>query len=144
MNRWQKIAVFNLVADGVAILLMVVGVVILHVHFHLSCSKAKYGLLFIFVAAIAAAASPLIFKKSPGTVAYDERDKLIHRTSLLIGLAASFLWFCVSGSAFAFVLEPEIFKSIGLPIMIFSGAFVVVIFQSVSLLVLYGWKSKGE
>ncbi|MGD0078489.1 MAG: hypothetical protein ABSB91_07675 [Sedimentisphaerales bacterium] len=144
MNRWQKIAVFNLVADGIAILLMVVGVVILHVHFHLSWSKSSRGLLFIVVAAIAGIVAPLIFKKSPGAVAYDERDKLIHRTAILIGLAASYLWFCITGSAFAFLFEPEIFKTLGLPIMIFGGAFVVVILQCVMLLVLYGREPKGE
>jgi hypothetical protein len=63
---------------------------------------------------------------------------LIHRTATLIGLAASFLWFCITGSAFAFLFEPEIFKTLGLPIMIFGGAFVVVIVQSVVLLILYG------
>jgi hypothetical protein len=143
MNRWQKIAVFNLVADGITILLMVVAVVSLHVHFHLSWSKARYGLLFIIVAAIAGWVSPLIFKKSPGAVAYDERDKLIHRTAMLTGLAASFLWFCIAGSAFAFLLEPEIFKTLGLPILIFGGALIVVILQCIAILIQYG-KNKGE
>ena len=142
MNRWQKIAVFNLVADGIAILLMVVAVVSLHVHFHLSWAKSARGLLFIFVAA-AGWVSPLIFKKDPGAVAYDERDKLIYRTAMLIGLAASFLWFCIAGSAFAFVLEPEIFKTLGLPILIFGGALIVVMLQCIAILIQYG-RNKGE
>jgi hypothetical protein len=143
MNRWQKIAVFNLVADGISILLMVAAVVGPHVYFHLSWYGARRGLLFIFVAAIAAWVSPLIFKKDPGEAAFDERDKLIHRTAILIGLAASFLWFAITGSAFAFLFEPEIFKSLGLPIMIFGGAFVVVIVQSIMILVQYGRGNKG-
>jgi hypothetical protein len=130
-------AVFNLVADGISILLMVVAVVSLHVRFHLSWSQARYGLLFIFVAAIGGWVSPLIFKKDPDPVAYDERDKLIHRTVMLIGLAASVLWFCIASSAFAFLLEPEIFKSLGLPIMIFGGALVVVVLQCVAILIQY-------
>ena len=144
MNRWQKIAVFNLVADCISILLMAGAVIGLHVYFHLSWSKSRYGLLFIFVAAIAAWTSPFIFKKDTGAVARDERDKLISRTALLIGLAASFLWFAIAGSAFAFVFEPEIFKTLGLPILIFGGAFIIVILQSVALLFQYGRGGKGE
>jgi hypothetical protein len=143
MNRWQKIAVFNLVADGISILLMGAAVISLHVHFHLSWSKSRYGLLFIFVAAIAAWTSPFIFKKDPGAVARDERDKLIYRTAMLIGLAASFLWFAIAGSAFAFVFEPEIFKTLAFPTLILGGAFIVVILQSVALLVQYGREPKG-
>jgi hypothetical protein len=143
MNRWQKIAVFNLVADGISILLMTAAVISLHVYFHFCWSKSRYGLLFIFVAAIAAWTSPFIFKKDPGAVARDERDKLIYRTAMLIGLAASFLWFAIAGSAFAFVFEPEIFKTLAFPILIFGGAFIVVILQSVALLVQYGREPKG-
>lgn len=144
MNRRQKIAVFNLAADGISILLMTAAVISLHEYFHLSWSESRYGLLFIFVAAIGAWTSPFIFKKESGAVARDERDKLISRTAILIGLAASFLWFAIAGSAFAFVFEPEIFKTLGLPILIFGGAFIVVILQSVMLLVQYGRGGKGE
>jgi uncharacterized membrane protein len=144
MNRWQKIAVFNLVADCITILLMVAAVIILHVYFHLSWYRARRGLLFIFVAAIAGIVAPLIFKKDPGAVARDERDKLISRTAILIGLVGLFFWFCLTGTVFAFLLEPEIFKSLGWPILMFGGAFVVVISQCITILVLYGRGNKGE
>ena len=144
MNRWQKIAVFNLVVVGITILLMAGAVASLYLHYHLSWHKAARGLLFIVVAAIAMGLAPLIFKKYPGAVAFDERDKLICRTAGLSGFAAAFLWFCMTGSGFAFLLEPEIFKTLGLPIMIFGGAFVVFIVRSITLLILYGRSDKNE
>jgi membrane protease YdiL (CAAX protease family) len=140
----QKIAVFNLVADIISILLMVVAVVTLHVHFHLSWYRARRGLLFIVVAAIAGIVAPLIFKKDAGAVARDERDKLIYRTAILIGLVGLFIWFCLTGTVFAFLLEPEIFKSLGWPILMFGGGFIVVISQCITILVLYSRGGKGE
>jgi hypothetical protein len=142
MNRMQKIAVFNLVVVGITTLLMAGAVAILY--YRLGWPKAARGLLFIFVAAIAAWVAPLIFKKDPGAVAFDERDKLICRTAKLSGFAASYLWFCLIGSIFAFLLEPALFKTLGLPIMIFGGALVVFAVHSITLLILYGRGGKNN
>jgi hypothetical protein len=141
MNRIQKIAVFSLVVLGCTLLITAISMGLSY-HYQGWPKAAKcFGLISL---GGLAALSPLFIKKDSGAVACDERDKLITRTAGLIGFIASYLWFCLTGSAFAFLFEPEIFKSLGLPIMIFGGAFVVVIVQSIMILVQYGRGDKNE
>jgi len=141
MNRAQKIAVFNLVVFSSVSLITAVAVTILY--YIWGWPEAARGMGFVGLGGLAGL-SPLIFKKDPGTVTFDERDKLIHRTSILAGFAMSYLWFCLTGTVFAFLFEPLLFKRLGLPIMIFGGAFVVGIVSSVVLLILYGRSDKNE
>ena len=135
MNRAQKIAVFNLVVLGTASLLTAIAIITLY--YRVGWPKAAAGLAFIGIGGLGGFA-PLIFKKDPGAVAYDERDILINRTATLGGFAVSYLWFCLSGTAFVMLLTPELLKKFGLPLMIFGGMFVVWIVHSIMILVQYG------
>jgi hypothetical protein len=141
MNRAQKIAVFNLVVFVSASLITAVAVTILYYIF--GWPAAARGMGFVGLGGLAGL-SPLIFKKDPGTVTFDERDKLIHRTATRIGFVSSYLWFCLTGTIFAVLFEPALFKRLGLPIMIFGGAFVVGIVSSMVLLILYGRSNSNE
>ncbi|MGD0785687.1 MAG: hypothetical protein ABR969_07715 [Sedimentisphaerales bacterium] len=140
MNRIQKIAVFSLVVLGCTLLITAISMGLSY-HYH-GWPKAAKCFGWMSLSGLAGL-SPLFIKKDSGAVACDERDKLITRTAVLIGLAASYLWFCLVGSMFAFLFEPVLFKTLGLPIMILGGAFIVVIVQSIMILVQYGRGNKG-
>lgn len=87
MNRWQKIAWFNLIVMplGCATVLLsgfmelpeLVGVMELVVVFTL-----------VFI-------SPVFFRKKPGRVSFDERDAIINQRAMLIGSCAAFG--CIGG-----------------------------------------------
>lgn len=141
MNRMQKIAVFNLVVFGIASLLATAAIITLSRL--VGWPKAAAGFAFLGVGGLAGF-SPLIFKKGPGVVTCDERDKLINRTAALGGFAASYLWFCFTGVAFDLLFSPELFKKIGLRLMIFGGMFVVFIVHSILILVQYGRSGSDE
>jgi hypothetical protein len=135
MNRTQKDAVFNLVVFSIAALITTAAIITLYCLF--GWPKAALGLAFLSIGGLGGL-SPFIFKKDAGAVTYDERDKLINRTAALGGFAASYVWFCLSGTALVNLCEPMILKSFGLPLMIFGGLLVVFIVRSIMLLVLYG------
>jgi len=142
MNRIQKIAVYNLVVFSITSLLTTTAVIILSVT--IGWPKASAGLACLSIGAFGAF-SPLIFKKDPGAVTFDERDRMLNRTAALGGFAASYLWFCLTGTAFVMLLSPELLKNFGLPLMCFGGMFVVYIVHSIIVLVLYGRvSSDGE
>ncbi len=141
MNRTQKDAVFNLIVFSIAALITTATIITLYCLF--GWPKAALGLAFISIGGLGGL-SPFIFKKDAGAVTYDERDKLINRTAALGGFAASYIWFCLTGTAFVMLLTPELLKSFGLPLMIFGGLLVVFIVRSIMLLILYGRCDKGE
>ncbi len=128
-------AVFSLVVLGCTLLITAISTGLSY-HYHGWPKAAKcFGLMSL---GGLAGLSPLFIKKDSGAVACDERDKLITRTAGLIGFTASYLWFCLSGSAFIFFFEPEFLQKFVLVAIILGGAFVVVIVQSIIILVQYG------
>jgi len=131
----QKIAVYNLVVFGTASLLTTIAIITLY-HF-LGWPRATAGLGFMGISGFAGF-SPFLFKKGPEKVTCDERDVLINRTATLCGFAASYLWFCLAGTAFVMLLSPELLKRFGLPLMILGGMFVVVIVHSIMIFAQYG------
>lgn len=141
MNRTQKIAVFNLVVFGTSLLLAAIAVTVLYLLF--GWPRANVGLAFIGFSGIAGF-SPIIFRKQKDVIDVDERDKLINRTAAFGGFAASYLWFCITGTAFVNLMEPIFLKKFGLPVMIFGGMYVVFIVHSVLILVQYGRRKDHE
>lgn len=141
MNRIQKIAVFNIVIFGVATLTTAIAVTTLA--FTVGWPRASAGLAFLAFGGLGGF-SLLIFKKDPGAVTCDERDRLINRTAALGGFVASYLWFCLTGTFFVMLLSPELLKKFGLPLILFGGMFVVFIVHSILILVQYGRNNSNE
>lgn len=141
MNRIQKIAVFNLVVFSIAALTTTIAIITLS--FIVGWPIATAGLAFLGIGGLGGL-SPLIFKKDLGAVTCDERDRFINRTAALGGFAASYLWFCLTGTAFIMFLSPELLKKFGLPLMIFGGMYVVYIVHSIMILVQYGRSGVNE
>ncbi|MHB0945627.1 MAG: hypothetical protein ACYC3B_00460 [Sedimentisphaerales bacterium] len=142
MNRMQKIAVFNLVVFGSSLLLTIVAVITLYCFW--GWPKASAGLGFLGFAGLGGF-SPLIFKKDHGAVTFDERDKLIHRTSALAGFACSYGWFCAASMIPFFLYGPrmqiEVRWLAWLPL---GGLFIVETVRSITLLAMYGRGGRNE
>jgi hypothetical protein len=105
--------------------------------------KAMLGFSLIGLAGIGGFA-PLLFRKKKGDI-IDERDQLIQRKAAFAGFAAAFL---IAGAACMipfFALGPEATISIKWLPMIWMIIFMSqFFFYSVSILVQYGRRPKGE
>jgi hypothetical protein len=137
----QKIAVYKLIVFGSSSLLTIIAVITLYCFF--GWPAATSGLSFFAIAGFAGL-TPFLFKKGTEKVTCDERDILINRTAALGGFATAFIWFCLAGTLFIFLFEPEILEFVGLPVLIFGGGFIVEIVHSIMILVQYGRGDKGE
>ena len=82
MNRIQKMAWMTVICTGTGLILSIVAVTILY--FTVGFPRAEAGLAFISLAGFAGLA-PLIFRKDPGPVQADERDRIIQVQSIVTG-----------------------------------------------------------
>ena len=99
MNRVQKVAWSFVIATILAFIISCIAVVILYGKYGMP--KALMGFLFMFLYGLAGF-SPIIFKKDPGKVTEDERDKIIH----LKASRAAFAIFFIATSLLTFVAVP--------------------------------------
>jgi hypothetical protein len=141
MNRMQKIAVYNLVVLGTALLLTATAMVILYCFFDWRIASAGLGFMGIMGFA---GLSPFIFKKGAEEVTCDERDILINRTAALGGFVSAYVWFCLVGTLFMFLFKSEVLRKFGLPMLICGGGIIVGIVHSIVILVLYGRGGRNE
>jgi len=89
MNRWQKIAWFNLVVIASALLLSTAAIAILA--FRAGFPKALAGFGCLGLAGLMGL-SPLLFHKDKSKVSFDERDVLFARTAALGGFGSSYFF----------------------------------------------------
>ena len=145
MNRWQKIAWFNLIVIALT-LAVTVGVVIVLTMID-GMPWALYGLGFggrIVLTLI----SPLLFrakKKAPGKTIFDERDEQIHRKADKASDTASlalFLAVCI-GAFFVVGLSGSV-PVIMLPLMVCWAFIAGKLAESVAVLTQYGWGGKDH
>jgi hypothetical protein len=105
-------------------------------------SIARAGLAFIGIAGFGGLAS-LIFKKDPGKVTCDERDRLINNRAAIAAFASVYL---VTGLACMlpfFVLGPATTISVvWLPDIFLAAGLTAFFVHSIVILVQYGWKGK--
>ena len=138
MNRWQKIAWFNL---AVMILMLVIcSIMAMGMPLKDAITPPSPLTLVIVPALILTAmSSTVIFRKRPQEVDYDERDSQIHRrckyagwiafsASLFIGLWICYISVGPKGSLYPLVL----------PTLAFIGAVIYIIVSSVAALIQYG------
>jgi hypothetical protein len=90
MNRVQKISWLMVITQGVAFLSAAAAVTILYYLFGFPVAKA--GLAFLGIAGIGGF-GPILFRKDPGAVTCDERDRAINSTAAKAGFGASYMVF---------------------------------------------------
>lgn len=142
MNRYQKLAWFNLIVITATILITTTAVAI---EIHLR-GYSTMGLYFV-APLVLLRLKPFLFKKpeSRSGVVCDERDIFIVKRA--VSFAYTIFWIVFFVSSFAV----HIFMGMGpkssvptitLPLMAVGGALFMKILCSVAILVQYGWGGK--
>ena len=145
MNRYQKLAWFNLIVITASIIITTTAIAI---EFHIR-GYSELGLYFFVAPLLLLKLNPFLFKKpeSRNGVVSDERDSFIIKRALSFAYTTFWIVFIVSSFAV------HIFKGMGpnssvptitLPLMAIGGALFMKIFCSAAILVQYGRGSKGE
>jgi len=128
MNRYQKIAWFNLIVIAVTIIVTSIAVTI---EFRIR-GYSEIGLWFVVILVLLQY-TPKMFKKpqSEGSVVSDERDGLI-----IFVISSFLLWW--------FIGPRNSVPTITLPLMALGGGIFMKIVFSAAILVQYGRGNKGE
>ncbi len=141
MNRYQKIAWFNLIVITVTIVATSTAIAL---EFHIR-GYSTIGLWFVALLALLQL-TPYLFKKSesPGGVVSDERDDLIVTKAALRAWAA-FWWVFVASCVLAFLIigPRNSVPTIALPLMALAGGLFLKAACSVVILIQYG-RTNGE
>ena len=144
MNRIQKMAWWMAAWISAGVILAVIAVAVLYFIVGMPWSIARAGLGFIGIAGFGGLAS-LIFKKDPGKVTCDERDRLINNRAAAAAFASAYL---VTGLACMlpfFILGPAATISVTwLPSIFMAAGLTAFFVHSVTILVQYGWRAKGN
>lgn len=140
MNRWQKMAWFTLIVFGVGAILSGIAVTVLSLK--LGFPKAYAGFAFMGIFGLSGL-SPVIFRKKPGEVELDERDRMIQRRASWVGFGASYGFFGLVCMTTWFVIGPKGSISVNVLPQIFIGGMITMFFvHSVAILIQYGWRGK--
>ena len=142
MNRWQKIAVFNILVIFFSLSLAVGAVTAIGIT--KGFPKAYAGLGFLGFCGLLGL-QPWLFRKDKTKVSFDERDLLIHRKTALVGFTASYLFlvFACMGCWWYARADGMIDVRI-LPLIVVGGYIALELFRSASLLILYARGAKEE
>lgn len=140
MKRIQKIAWTFVIVISTAVILSTIAVIILYMRFGMP--RAKAGLGFLGIVGFSGLA-PLFFKKDPGAVEIDERDREISRRAALAGFAAAYLLVGLSCMVPFTIYGYDKMVSITWLPMIFAAAGLSHFFAySVAILIQYGLGGK--
>jgi len=142
MNRYQKLAWWNLIVITFTIIITTAAIAI---EFHIR-GYSELGLYFI-APLVLLRFNPFLFKKpqSEGGVVSDERDSFIIKRA--VSFAYTTFWivfFLLSFLLFIFLGPRSSVPTITLPLMVFGGAVFMKIVCSAAILVQYGRSDKGE
>jgi hypothetical protein len=144
MNRYQKLAWFNLIVIAATIIITTTAVVIeLYIR-----GYSTIGPCFFVIIALLRL-KPFLFKKpqSEGGVVSDERDSFIVKRAVSFAYTTFWIVFFVSSFAVHIFMgmEPDSsVPTITLPLMAVGGALFMKILCSAAILVQYGREPKGE
>jgi hypothetical protein len=142
MNRYQKIAWWNLIVITFTIIITTAAIAI---EFRIR-GYSTLGIYFIAPLALLKF-NRFLFKKpqSKGGVVSDERDSLIIKRALAFTFMA-FWWVLVISSFLLwwFIGPRNSVPTITLPLMALGGGIFMKIVCSVAILILYGREPKGE
>ena len=143
MNRWQKIAWYNITVILLTFVLATISVTVLAFKYGFPKAFAGLGMLgFLGLLGLSA----VIFKKPTAQVDFDERDKLIFYKSLQITYALFWPIFTAGCMIPWFIIGPfnKTVPTNVFPIMLGSIGITLTFIQSLATLIQYGFKSKGE
>jgi hypothetical protein len=143
MNRYQKLAWFNLIVITATIIITTAAVAI---EFHMR-GYSTTGLWFFVGPLLLLKFKPFLFKKPQGQdkVLYDERDSLIIKRALSFAYTTFWWIFILSCFLLFLIIGPRnSVPTITLPLMAIGGALFMQIVCSAAILVQYGRTYKGE
>ena len=142
MNKWQKIAWYNIFIIIFAFILTGVCVGVLTIKYGMP--KALSGLGMLGTLGLLGL-SGLIFKKKKHNVEFDERDRLIFYKSIQITFAIFWPLFTAACMVPWFIIRPNNLISINvLPIILGAVGITLIVVQSIATLIQYGWRKKNE
>jgi len=143
MNRWQKIAWFNLIVIVSGSVISVVAAGTLPPEERLMPPNRITVVIIISLVLVEMAKT--IFRKSDKQVDLDERDRQIHRKAGLFG------WTALGIGMFATIMFCYIavgplgnFPPLALPVIPLVGLAFKIMAESIAALIQYGWEIKGE
>ncbi len=143
MNRWQKIAWFNLIVIVAGSVISVVASGTLPPDERLVPPNRITVVIIISLVLVGIAKT--IFRKSDKGVDFDERDGQIHRRADLFGWTGFGLGMAATIMVCYFAVGPKgSFPPLALPIIPLVGVGLKIIVESVAALIQYGWRDKGE
>jgi hypothetical protein len=142
MNRYQKLAWWNLIVIAVTIIITSTAIAI---EFHIR-GYSTIGPCFIVILALLKL-NPFLFKKpkSEGGVISDERDSFIVKRAVSFAYTTFWIVFMLSSFLLFILIGPRSsVPTITLPLMVFGGAVFMKIVCSAAILVQYSKGGKGE
>jgi len=142
MNRWQKIAWFNLIVIVTTLALSSLAVGVLSIIVGMPKALAGLGALGIFGLM---GLSPILFRQKQNQVPFDERDQLINYRAVLG--AYSVFWLVFTGACMIpwVIIGPSGSISVNaLPIMLVGVGITLELVHSMAIIIQYGWGGKGE
>ena len=143
MNRFQKLAWFNLIVILIALTLSAIAVSVLYFVVDLPIRGALGGFGFMGITGLMGL-SPILFKKERGKVSFDERDQLINLRAVLAAYSVFWLVFTAACMIPWSIIGPSGSISVNvLPIMLFGIGITLALVHSLVILVQYGWGRKG-
>ena len=144
MNRIQKMAWWMLIWISAGVILAAIAVTVLLFVIGLPWSIARAGLAFLGIAGLGGLA-PFIFKKDPGKVTCDERDRLINTRACAAAFASAYFVTGLACMLPLFILGTEATISIEWLSNTWLAAGLVAFFvHSAAILVQYGWRAKDN
>jgi hypothetical protein len=140
MNRWQKIAVFNILVIFFSLSFTVGAVTAIGIT--IGFSKASAGMGFLGFLGLLGL-QPVLFRKDKSKVSYDERDALIGRKAVILGFTASYLFFVFACMGCWWYARADGMINVRvLPLIVVVGYMISELFRSTSLLIMYGRGAK--
>ena len=143
MNRWQKIAWFNLIVmlGGFASSFIAAATLPPAERF----MPPNRLTLVIIVTLVLVVASNIIFRKKPKQVDFDERDRQIRKRAKYAGWIAFALTMLIVTMILYFAVGPEgTFSPLVLPLIPAAGGGICVMAGSVATLIQYGRGGKEK
>lgn len=142
MKQIQKIAIFIFVVLTSALATSAVAIAILYAKY--GFPKAWSGFACMGLVGITGL-TPLLFKKDPSKIEYDERDYEIQRKAALVGFGMAFLVVGMATMVPFMILGPHSSIAVFWLPQIFGAAGITNYYAwSIAILAQYGWRSNKD
>lgn len=142
MNRWQRIARFNVIVIAVSLTLSGGAVAVLTAVVGMPRALAGLGLLAILGLM---GLSPILFRGKRNQVGFDERDELINYRAVLAAYSVFWPLFTAACMVPWFIIGYKGSVPVWvLPVMLGGVGITLTLVHCVAILVQYGWRDKGN